>query len=197
MDSQSKPKPIQIRLPQELEDSLRVVANKTQSTLNSVVIDCLQENLPAVHPIEQGLLSGVGPYLMEKSQLYCSVLDRLNRYEEAVQLQLGALLQVTGILNAQASLARSMQRSLVNGVSVQVPEDSSGELPHIPSREGTVSAELFKYIDASMLVKNIQKLKAARKQASRHQYDAVGEWEAVKVLLKRLADVEAKGGTVG
>lgn len=197
MNSQSRPKPIQIRLPQELEDSLRVVANKTQSTLNSVVIDCLQENLPAVHPLEQGVLSGVSPFLMEKPQLHRNALDRLNRYEEAVQLQLGVLLQVAGILNAQASLARRMQDSLVKGFLVQVPEDSSGEPPHIPSREGTVSAELLKYIDASMVVKNTQMLKAGRKQASRHQYDAVGEWEAVKVLLKRLADVEATGGMEG
>lgn len=197
MNSHSRPKPIQIRLPQELEDSLRVVANKTQSTLNSVVIDCLQENLPAVHPLEQGVLSGVSPFLMEKPQLHRNALDRLNRYEEAVQLQLGVLLQVAGILNAQASLARRMQDSLVKGFLVQVPEDSSGELPHIPSREGTVSAELLKYMDASMVVKNTQMLKAGRKQASRHQYDAVDEWEAVKVLLKRLADVEATGGMEG
>lgn len=197
MNSQSKPKPIQIRLPRELEDSLRVVANKTQSTLNSVVIDCLQENLPAVYPLELGMLSGASPFLMEKSELRRSALDRLNRYEEAVQLQLGVLLQVAGILNAQASLARKMQDSLVKGFRVQVPEDSSGEPPHFPSREGTVSAKLLQYIDASMVVKNVQMLKAARKLASRHQYDAVGEWEAVKVLLKRLADVEATGGTEG
>lgn len=197
MNSQSRPKPIQIRLPQELEDSLRVVAYKTQSTLNSVVIDCLQENLPAVHPLEQGVLSGVSPFLMEKPQLYRNAVDRLNRYEEAVQLQLGVLLQVAGILNSQASLARRMQDSLVKGFLVQVPEDSSGELPHIPSPEGTVSVELLKYMDASMVVKNNQMLKAGRKQASRHQYDAVGEWEAVKVLLKRLADIEATGGVEG
>lgn len=197
MNSQSKPKPIQIRLPQELEDSLRVVANKTQSTLNSVVIDCLQENLPAAHPLEQAAMTGVSPFLLEKSQLHRSALDRLNRYEEAVQLQLGVLLQVAGILNTQASLARRMQDSLVRGFSVQVPEDSSGEPPHIPSREGTISLELLKYIDASMVVKNIQMLKALRKQASRYQYDAVGEWDAVKELLKRLADIEATGGTEG
>lgn len=197
MNSQGRPKPIQIRLPQELEDSLRLMANKTQSTLNSVVIDCLQENLPAVHPLELGILSGASPFLMEKSELRRSALDRLNRYEAAVQSQLGVLLQVAGILNAQASLARKMQDSLGKGFRVQVPEDSSGELPHIPSREGTVSAELLKYIDASMVVKNIQMLKAGSKQASRHQYDAVSEWEAVKVLLKRLADVEATGGTEG
>lgn len=197
MNSQSKPKPIQIRLPQELEDSLRVVANKTQSTLNSVVIDCLQENLPAAHPLEQAAMTGVSPFLLEKSQLHRSALDRLNRYEEAVQLQLGVLLQVAGILNTQASLARRMQDSLVRGFSVQVPEDSSGEPPHIPSREGTISLELLKYIDASMVVKNIQMLKALRKQASRYQYDAVGEWDAVKELLKRLADIEATGATEG
>lgn len=197
MNSQSKPKPIQIRLPKELEDSLRVMANKTQSTLNSVVIDCLQENLPAVRRLEGSMLTGVSPFPMEKSRLHRSALDRLNRYEEAVQLQLGFLLQMAGTLNAQASFARKMQDSLVKGFSVQVPEDSSGELPDIPSREGTVSFKTLQYIDASMLVKNIQVLKAWRKQAARHQYDAVDEWEAVKVLLKRLADVEATGGTEG
>lgn len=193
MNSQNKPKPIQIRLPQELEDSLRVVANKTQRTLNSVVIDCLQENLPAVDPLELGMLSGVIHPFMDKHELYRSAADRLNRYEEAIQMQLGVLLQLASTLNAQASLARSMRNSLFNGSLVKVPEDSSGELPDIPSREGTVSMELLRYTDASMVVKNTQILKAGRKQASRYQYDAAGEWEAVKVLLKRLADVDATG----
>lgn len=197
MNSTNKPKPIQIRLPQELEDSLRVVASKTQRTLNSVVIDCLQENLPAVHPLEQSTLNFVSPFLMSKSALHGCALDRLNRYEAAVQSELDVLLQVAGILNAQASLARQMQNSLVKGIVVRVPEDASGELPSIPSREGTVSVELLAYIEASRVVKNIQMLKAGRKQASRYQYDAVSEWEAVKVLLKRLADVETTGGMEG
>lgn len=197
MNSNDKPKPIQIRLPRELEDSLRVVASKTQSTLNSVVIECLQENLPAVTPFELSTVSSVSPFLIEKSQLHRSALDRLNRYEEAVQSQLEVLLQIAGILNAQASLARRMQHSLINGVLVKVPEDRAGELPHIPTREGTISAEMLKYLDASKVVKNLQMLKERRKQASRYQYDAIGEWEAVKLLLTRLADVEAAGGTKG
>lgn len=197
MTSIKKPRPIQIRLPQELEDSLRLVASRSKSTLNSIVIDCLQENLPAVHPLELGLVSGVSPFPKTIAQLRFDALDRLNRYEAAVQLQLDVILQIASILNAQSSLARSMRDSLVKGYSVQVPEDRTGELPNLPSPEGTVSAKLLQYIDASKVVKNIEALKAGRKQASRHQYDAVGEWEAVKELLKRLADVESTGGAEG
>ena len=197
MTSKEKPRPIQIRLPQELEDSLRLVASRSKSTLNSIVIDCLQENLPAVHPLELGIISGVSPFPKTIAQLRFEALDRLNRYEAAVQLQLDVILQIASILNAQSSLARSMMDSLVKGYSVQVPEDRTGELPNLPSREGTISAKLLQYIDASKVVKNIETLKAGRKQASRHQYDAVGEWEAVQELLKRLADVESSGGAEG
>lgn len=194
MTSSEKPKPIQIRLPQELEDSLRLVASRSRSTLNSVVIDCLQENLPAVHPLELGMMCGVSPSPKPKEHLRFEALDRLNRYEAAVQLQLGAILEMASILNAQASLARNMRDSLIKGYSVQVPEDPAGELPNIPSRDGTISVKLLEYIDASKVVKNIDSLKAGRRQASRHQYDAVGEWDAVKELLRRLADVESSGG---
>lgn len=194
MTSKEKPRPIQIRLPQELEDSLRVVASRSRSTLNSVVIDCLQENLPAVHPLEIGMVSGVSSFPKPKEHLRFEALDRLNRYEAAVQLQLGAILQMASILNAQASLARNMRDLLVKGHSVQVPEDPTGELPNIPSREGTISVKLLEYVDASKVVKHIDALKAGRRQASRHQSDAVGEWEAVKELLRRLADVESLGG---
>lgn len=197
MTSIEKPRPIQIRLPQALEDSLRLVASRSKSTLNSIVIDCLQENLPAVHPLELGMMSGVSPFPKTITQLRLDALDRLNRYEAAVQLQLDVILQIASILNAQSSLARSMRDSLVKGYSVQVPEDSTGELPNLPSPEGTISAKLLQYIDASKVVKNIEALKAGRKQASRHQYDAVGEWEAVKELLKRLADVESSGSAEG
>lgn len=197
MTSNEKPRPIQIRLPQALEDSLRLVASRSNSTLNSIVIDCLQENLPTVNPLELGVISGVSPFPKTIAQLRLSALDRLNRYEAAVQLQLDVILQIASILNAQSSLARSMSDSLVKGYSVQVPEDRTGALPDLPSPEGTISAKLLQYIDASKVVKNIEALKAGRKQASRHQYDAVGEWEAVKELLKRLADVESSDGAEG
>lgn len=197
MTSHEKPRPIQIRLPQALEDSLRLVASRSKSTLNSIVIDCLQENLPTVNPLELGMISGVSPFPQTIAQLRLNALDRLNRYEEAVQLQLDVILQIASILNAQSSLARSMSASLVKGYSVQVPEGRTGALPNLPSPEGTISAKLLQYIDASKVVKNIEALKAGRKQASRHQYDAVGEWEAVKELLKRLADVESSGGAEG
>lgn len=197
MTSNERPKPIQIRLPQALEDSLRLVASRSKSTLNSIVIDCLQENLPAVHPLDLAVISGVSPFPKTIAQLRLSALDRLNRYEAAVQLQLDVILQIASILNAQSSLARSMSDSLVKGYSVQVPEDRTGALPDLPSPEGTISAKLLQYIDASKVVKNIEALKAGRKQASRHQYDAVGEWEAVKELLKRLADAESSDAAEG
>lgn len=197
MTSLDRPKPIQIRLPRELEDSLRFVASKTRATLNSVVIDCLKEHLPAVHPLELGVMSGVSPFPKPKEQLRFDALDRLNRYEAAVQLQLGVLLQMAGVLNAQASLARNMRDSLVRGYDVQVPDDSGGNPPHFASREGTVSPKLMAYSDGSATIKNDEVLKAGRKQASRHHYEAVGEWEAVKELLRRLADAESSGGMEG
>jgi len=197
MISNEKPKPIPIRLPQEVEDSLRFVAGKTRSTLNSVVIDCLKEHLPAINPIELGAMSGVSPFHRPKEQLRVDALDRLNRYEAAVQQQLGVVLQIAAVLNNQASFARNMRDSVIWGFDVQVPGDSSGNPPHFPSPEGTISHRLMAYADGSATVKNNEVLKAYRKQASRHQYDAVGEWGAVKELLRRLADVEASGAAEG
>lgn len=192
-----KPTPIPIRLPQELEDSLRFVATKTRRTMNSVVIDCLTEHLPAVNSIDRAVMSGVSPFPKTKKQLRFETLDRLNRYESQVQLQLGVMLQIAAVLNNQASLARNMRDALVKGYDVRVPEDSFGNLPDFPSPAGTISSKLLAYTDGSATVKNNGILNTCRKQASRHQYDAVGEWEAVKELLERLAQVESSGGVEG
>ncbi len=197
MTSNEKPRPIQIRLPQELENSLRLVASRSNRTLNSVVIDCLQENLPTFHSLEFGMISSVSPFQKETEQLRRDAADRLNRYEAAVQLQLDAILQIARILNDQASLARHMKDDLFQGYSVQVPEDPTGELPNLPSPEGTISLKLLQYTDGSKVVKNIQALKVGRKDASRYQYDAVAEWEAVKELLQRLANAESSGSAYG
>lgn len=185
MNSNIKPKPIQIRLPQEVEDSLRFVARKTRSTLNSVVIDCLMEHLPTIHPLELGLIDGVNPFEQSAQQLRAAAHDRLNRYETAVQLQLDVLLQLASLLNAQASNARSMQDGLRRGFELRVPEDSSGEPPDMRTERG-VSPEILRYLDASRIVKNDATMRAARKQVARHLYEAAGEWNAVKELLKKL-----------
>jgi hypothetical protein len=177
-------------LPPDVEDSLRFVARKTRSTLNSVVIDCLKEHLPAVHPVELAVMDWVSPFPEPKERLRSDALDRLNRYEDAVQLQLGVVLQIAGLLNAQASLARKMRDSLVRGHDVRVPDDSSGNPPQFASREGTISPKLLAYIEGAATIKNNEALKAGRKQASRHHYEAVSEWEAVKVLLRRFVDAE-------
>jgi hypothetical protein len=188
-----KPRPIPIRLPQEIEDSLRFVASKTRSTLNSVVIDCLRENLPPVHPIELALLNGVSPFPKTERQLHSEALDRLNRYECHIQAQLGAILQIAAALNGQASFARKMQDSLLKGFDVRIPEDSLGNPPDFPSAEGTMSAKLLAYIDGSATIKNNEVLKTFRKQASRHQIEAGAEWEAVMELLGRLANAKSSG----
>lgn len=194
MIPEEKPKPIPIRLPQELEDSLRFVASKNRTTLNSVVIDCLRQHLPSIHPIELALMSGVSPFPKTKDQLRFEALDRLNRYESQVQLQLGVILQIAGVLNSQASLARNMRDGLVKQYDVRVPEHSLGNLPELPTPPGTISAKLLAYVDGSATVKNNEVLNACRKQAYRHQYDASDEWEAVKELLGRLANIESSDG---
>ena len=191
MTSEEKPKPIPIRLPQELEDSLRFVASKNRTTLNSVIIDCLREHLPDIHPIEHALISGISPFVKTKEELRYEVLDRLNRYESQVQLQLGVVLQIAAVLNSQASLARNMRDALVKQYDVRVPEHSSGDMPVLPSPPGTISPKLLAYTDGSATVKNNEVLNACRKQASRHQYDAGDEWKAVKELLGRLANTES------
>lgn len=182
----NKPKPIQIRLPQDLEDSLRYAAYKSRTTLNSVVIDCLKEHLPPVSPQDLTVYHGVSPFSQSEEQLFKAAHERLGRYQNAVQLQLDLVLQLASLLNAQASYARNMQRDLQNGLKLKIPDNNDGTMPNMETERGTTSPEILKYLDSSNLLKNEATARKCRKALARHQYDAVGEWEQVKDLLQRL-----------
>jgi len=185
MNSDAKPKPIQIRLPQDLEDSLRYVAHKTRSTLNSVVIECLKEHLPTVSQLDLAVYDGVSLSHQSEDQLSKEVCERLGRYQKAVQLQLDLVLQLASLLNAQAIDAKNMQEGLLNGVKPKVPEDNDGSIPFIQTERGR-SSDFLRYMDASNLLKSETAIRKCRKAMSRHQYDAAGEWEHVKELLRKL-----------
>lgn len=185
MNSETKPKPIQIRLPQDLEDSLRYVAHKTRSTLNSVVIECLREHLPTVSQLDLAVYDGVSPFNRSEDQLIEDAYGRLGRYQKAVQLQIEQVLQLASLLNAQAANAGGMMGGLLNGAKLKVPENNDGTIPDMQTAGG-ISPEILDYIDASNLLKNETAIRKCRKAMARHQYDAAGEWELVKELLRRL-----------
>lgn len=185
MNSHFKPKPIQIRLPKDLEDSLRYVAYKTSSTLNSVVIECLKENLPTVNELELALYDGLNFCIQSEDQLFKEVYDRLGRYQKAIQLQLALVLQISSLLNSQASHASRMRDGILNGVKLKVPEDNDGKIPDMISESG-ISPEVLNYVDASNLLKSETEIRKLRKEIVRHQYDAAGEWEYIKEVLRRV-----------
>lgn len=187
MNSESRPKPIQIRLPQDLEDSLRHVAYKTRSTLNSVVIESLQDHLPAVSPIDLALNDSVTSlFVRSEDDLAKDAHERLGRYQEAVQRQLDLLLQLTSLLNSQVRHARRMQDGLLKrGVRPKVPEDKDGAMPDTSTERG-IDPEFFSYLEASNLLKSETAARKCRKEIARQQYDAVGQWENVKELLRQL-----------
>lgn len=185
MNSERKPKPIQIRLPQDLEDSLRYVAHKTRSTLNSVVIECLKENLPTVSQLDLAVYDGVSPFSQSEEQLVRGAHEHLGRYQKTVQLQLELVLQLASLLNAQAISASSMRSELLNGAKLKVPENNDGTIPDMKTERG-ISPDFLNYMDASNLLKSETAIRKCRKGMARHQYDATGEWEQVTELLRKL-----------
>lgn len=185
MNSNNKPNPIQIRLPQNLEDSLRYVAYKTRSTLNSVVIECLKEHLPTVSQMDLAINDGVSPFDQSEEQLFRDAHRRLGCYQEAVQFQLELVLQLASLLNAQVLHARNMQGGLLNGAKLKVPENNDGTIPDLRTERG-ISPDFLNYMDASKLLESEMAVIKCRKAMARHQYDAAGEWEHVKEVLRRL-----------
>lgn len=181
-----KAKPIQIRLPQDLEDSLRYVAYKTRSTLNSVVIECLKEHLPTVSQLDLAAYDGVNPFYQSEDQLFREAYGHLGRYQKAVQLQLELILQLASLLNAQAIHASSMRDGLLNGAKLKVPENNDGTIPDMRTERG-ISPDFLNHMDASNLLKSETAIRKCRKAMARHQYDTAGEWELVKELLRKLA----------
>ena len=188
MNSESKPKPIQIRLPQDLEDSLRYVAYRTRSTLNSVVIESLKEHLPAVTKMDLALSDSVTSlFVRSADEVRKEAHQRLGRYQEAVQRQLDLALQLASLLNAQVSHARSMQDGLLEGgVRPKVPGSQDGTTPDDTRTERGIAPEFFSYLAASNLLKSEVAARSCRKEMARQQYDAFGQWENVKELLQQL-----------
>lgn len=185
MNSENKPKPIQIRLPQDIEDSLRYVAYKTRSSLNSVVIECLKEHLPTVSQVDLSSYDGVSISYQSEKQLFEDAYERLGRYQQAVQLQLEQVLQLASWLNAQAVLANSMQDDLRKGTKLKVPENNDGTIPDMRTERGILIDTLY-YKDASNILKNETAIRKCRKEMTRHQYDAADKWENVKEVLRKL-----------
>lgn len=150
-----------------------------------MVIECLKEHLPTVSQLDLALYDGVSFCCQSEDQIFRETRGRLGRYQKAVQLQLELVLQLASLLNAQAICASSMQDGLLNGAKLKVPENIDGTIPDMQTERG-ISADVLNYIDASNLLKSEATIRKCRKAMARHQYDAAGEWEYVKELLRRL-----------
>ena len=185
-DEKPKPKAIQIRLPREVEDSLRFVATKTKRTLTSVVIDCLRDHLPHVSSIDFTLLDSSTGHKVTSEEVRAAANERLINYQDAVQLLLGTALQLTASLNAQVASARAMQTDLRRGHSVRVPEGKDGSIPDMRTANGKLSANYLTYLDASAVLQGETANRKLRKLMARHQFDAAALWENIRELLQVL-----------
>lgn len=91
--SDNKRKPIPIRLPSDLEESLRLTAFSSKKTINAVVIESLKQTIPAV----QDLSSYSGDEL-------------LHRYSAGLQVELNLLLALCMKINTQIADVQSAIR---------------------------------------------------------------------------------------
>ena len=189
MKSDDKPKPLLVRLPADLDQSLRFVAGKTKRTMNAVVTECLKENLPAVNFADIAGFDGV-PAMFARSpeDLVMEAQARLNRYQAAMQLQISTLLEVVGALNAQASSARDVQEQLRTGFVPRIAS-SVEDLPAPKTAEhGLEAHDLLQHLHSSRVLKAEEFVRKARKIAARHQFEAIAQWEFARELL----DLHAK-----
>jgi hypothetical protein len=189
MKSEDKPKPLLVRLPADVDQSLRFVAGQTRRTMNAVVTDCLRENLPAVSFADIAGFDGV-PAMFARSpeELVTEAQARLNRYQAAMQMQISTLLEVVGALNAQVSSARDVQEQLRTGFVPRIA--SSVENLPVPktTEQGLEAHDLLQHLHSSRVVKTEEFVRKARKTAAKHQFEAIAQWEFARELL----DLHAK-----
>jgi hypothetical protein len=189
MTSELKPKPLQVRLSQDLDESLRFVAAKTKRTMNAVVMECLKENLPTVNMFDMTGYDGF-PALHANSpgNLVREAQARLNRYQAAMQMQISTLLEVVMALNGQVSSAREVQEQLRIGFVPRIAP-SAEDIP-VPraTKNGLSMHDVLEHLHSSTVLKNEVFVRKARKIAAKHQFEAIAQWEFARELL----DLHAK-----
>ncbi|QPK64117.1 hypothetical protein IVG45_03855 [Methylomonas sp. LL1] len=145
----------------------------------------MKEYLPTVSQLDLAVYDGMSHFYQSEDQLCRDANGHLGRYQKAVQLQLELVMQLASLLNAQAIHASNMRDGLLNGAKLKVPENCDGTIPDMRTKRG-ISSDVLNYMDASNLLKSETAIRKCRKEMARHQYDAAGEWEQVKELLRRL-----------
>lgn len=115
-------RPLQVRLPEDLYISLQYFANSSGRTLNSVVIECLNQSLPKVHPLSGAILNG--DVSLYENHLK-NALSSLDEYQEQIHNEISMLSSIIISRAEQAYAALEIAKDLRNGVNVDYYENMS------------------------------------------------------------------------
>ena len=179
MDAKKEVKPLQVRLPVDVYESLQYVASTRGSTLNSVVIECLRSNLPRTNWTDQALVRDF--YLSERTpeQHRENALENLNLYQSKVLNELSLLGALTQLRLNQVAHTVNIDKTLRKGFQVIQPQDENAAQP--PS-----SLDALFAFNTTGHQKEEQKLSELLKAIARARTEAFIEWDLFNRHLDRL-----------
>lgn len=167
---------------------MRLVAHRKQCTLNTVVIECLMENLPPVSLVDMGVAHGVSFFTQTEQQLVAGISACLERYLKEKQQEISLLGELVILKNQQTQDALAMEKTIRTGGTVKLA-DEEGNHPFEHTEDGKLSPEFLHYLDSSRLRKIEKRVLECSKEMARHQYDALGQWNIMKEKLEMLENL--------
>jgi ribosomal protein L16 Arg81 hydroxylase len=187
METKKEVKPLQVRLPSDVYASLQYVASAKGGTLNSVVVECLRNNLPYTTWSDQALVRDFYTAERTPEQHRSNALENLNLYQGKVLHELSLLGALTQLRLNQISHTVNIDKVLRNAWPVLQPldsEDAEQSRPHM---------DIFAASNTVGHKKEEQKVADLLKAIARARTEAYIEWDLFNRHLDRLIEAGKKG----
>jgi hypothetical protein len=180
MTANKEVKPLQVRLPSEVYESLQYVASAKGGTLNSVVVECLRNNLPYTTWADQALVRDC--FIAERTpeQHRNNALESLNLYQGKVLNELSLLGALTQLRLNQIAHTVNVEKVLRNAWPVLQPLDDENAEQSRPQMDKLAAANTVGH------KKEEQKLADLLKAIARARTEAYIEWDLFNRHLDRL-----------
>jgi hypothetical protein len=185
MEEKKEVKPLQVRLPKDVYESLQYVASAKGGTLNSVVVECLRSNLPYTTWTDQALVRDFNLVERTPGQHLEAALENLNLYQSKVLNEISLLSAFTQLRLSQIGHTVNIDMHLRKGFPVLPPQAEDAK--ELYSQMESLSA-----IDTNGHKKDEQKVSDLLKAVARARTEAFIEWDLFNRNLKRLNDALTK-----
>lgn len=186
MQTKKEVKPLQVRLPAEVYESLQFVASSKGGTLNSVVVECLRSNLPETTWIDRALSRDRGHFTRDPVTHSERALDNLDRYKHCVLLEITQLMNLIDLRNTQLHHAINLGNNLRIGATIRKPEELGDR--------GTQELESMAHLEMKDTIghnKAESKLNDLLKSIARARIEAHIEWKLFYDRLDRIKECSA------